>query len=127
VRKLVVEVLRGRGYRPIAFARGDEAAEFAISHRGALCCAVVDVVMPGTSGVETVLRIHKLRPQLPVVLITGYSAGLDTQALVRKPHVYLLMKPFDPATLLSAVDKAAAGAPSAPDTEPSPSSTVTAS
>lgn len=50
-----------------------------------------DVVMPGLSGVELADRLRQSRPDLPIVLATGYSADVVASTasgyqIVRKPY-----------------------------------------
>jgi FixJ family two-component response regulator len=68
---------------------------------------ITDVVLPGASGVELARRVRAERPDLPVVLVSGYpdeEAG-DIMAL-SGPGIHFLRKPFTPAELLHAVSLA---------------------
>jgi CheY-like chemotaxis protein len=64
---------------------------------------VSDVVMPGVNGLELRDRALALRPDLPVLFVSGYaeaalcSRGLDVSAIP------LLTKPFRPAELVDRV------------------------
>jgi CheY-like chemotaxis protein len=64
---------------------------------------VSDVVMPTMSGVQLAAHVRADRPNLPIVLMSGYSdelAGLGVDA----PLTRLLRKPFTHRELLAAVD-----------------------
>jgi CheY-like chemotaxis protein len=57
--------------------------------------------MPAMSGLQLVREVQRVRPDLPVVLATGYGGGLDRdQARALGVHELL----FKPATVLSLAD-----------------------
>lgn len=55
---------------------------------------VLDLNMPGLDGVETLSRLRILRPELRVLLATGFADERIPAALARFPDVKTLMKPF---------------------------------
>ncbi len=60
---------------------------------------VVDLKMPGLSGMEVVSRVHAIDPQIVIVVITGY-ATIDTAVEAMKSGAYdFLPKPFSPDEL----------------------------
>ena len=64
-----------------------------------------DVVMPGMTGVELADKLKQRRPQLPIILTTGYSEGLIAAGSQNFPVV---RKPYRMETLAVAVDEALA-------------------
>jgi signal transduction histidine kinase/ActR/RegA family two-component response regulator len=63
-----------------------------------------DIMMDGMSGLELSRRVREMTPELPIVLMTGYS-----EALVGSPmedDIPLLAKPFGPAELTAAIGRA---------------------
>jgi CheY-like chemotaxis protein len=70
---------------------------------------VMDVVMPGLSGPDTVRLARRIRSDLKVLFVTGYD---DTSASAGKDSTDpLIMKPFRPAILAEAVRNALGPAP----------------
>jgi DNA-binding NtrC family response regulator len=61
---------------------------------------IVDFVMPKMSGDELVRRAREIRPVLPVLVITGYAAAVQTIGL---QNVRILEKPFSRSELLEAI------------------------
>lgn len=55
---------------------------------------ILDVTMPGMSGVETLARLRALRPQLPVLLATGNVDATVEAVIERDPHTRVIPKPF---------------------------------
>jgi two-component system, sensor histidine kinase and response regulator len=66
---------------------------------------VVDLKMPGLSGLEVVSRVHALNAQIVIVVITGY-ATIDTAVEAMKSGAYdFLPKPFSPDELRLIVNR----------------------
>ena len=66
---------------------------------------VVDLKMPGISGMEVVARVHEIDPQIVIVVITGY-ATIDTAVQAMKCGAYdFLPKPFSPDELRLIVNR----------------------
>jgi two-component system sensor histidine kinase/response regulator len=66
---------------------------------------VVDLKMPGISGLEVVSRVHEIDPQIIMVVITGY-ATIDTAVEAMKSGAYdFLPKPFSPDELRLIVNR----------------------
>lgn len=106
-----------------AFAdRGLEVVE-AADHGGALAIAraqvidraVVDLRMPGPSGLVVVQDLHALQPAMQIVVVTGYgSIATAVEAMRHGAHDYLT-KPANADQILAAFDVDAGTPPSEPD------------
>jgi CheY-like chemotaxis protein len=95
-----VAMLEEMGHRVLQATRGAEALEMLRRVR-AIDLLVSDVMMPEMTGVELARRAGETRPDLPVLLVTGYSdLPAGGQKLPR------LSKPFSLAELEQAVKKA---------------------
>jgi len=104
VRDLVTRMLSRSGYRVVVALSPAEALNLARGGEPAVDLLVSDVVMPRMSGIELLSRIREFRPDLPTLLISGYSA--DTVPGSGLPErTRLLRKPFTTAALLRAVDE----------------------
>ena len=78
---------------------------------------MTDVNMPGLDGLELLERIHRIRPQVRVVVMTVASTPENvTQALRRRAFAYF-SKPFTLTAVSEMVERALAGVPSADDIE----------
>jgi len=66
---------------------------------------IVDLKMPGLSGMEVISRVHDIDPQIVIVVITGY-ATIDTAVQAMKCGAYdFLPKPFSPEELRLIVNR----------------------
>ena len=92
VREFAAVHLETLGYQTIHAANGRTALDLLEAGGAAVDVLLVDYAMPGMSGVDVIRAIRQVRPDLPVVLMTGYA---DIGALSeRLSHVVLLNKPF---------------------------------
>lgn len=69
-----------------------------------LACVVTDIGLSGISGLELLRRLHAVRPELPVILITGRHEPHFDAAAQQGGAYRLLTKPLDTAQLLGTVD-----------------------
>jgi excisionase family DNA binding protein len=101
IRELFSSGLQDVDRRVVRAASGDEA--LAIARHTAFDLVVLDLVMPGLSGVETFRALRAMRPGLPVIIVTGYpDSDLVAQALAVGPFT-LMPKPVSMKTLQQTV------------------------
>jgi CheY-like chemotaxis protein len=88
------EVLSRLGYEPVSFSDGHTALAAFEAAPGRFDVVVTDEVMPGLTGtgLASVLRRH--RPDLPIVLVSGYSGPLLTQQALAAGVSEQLTKPL---------------------------------
>ena len=56
---------------------------------------ITDQTMPRMSGIELADEIHRIRPEMPVILCTGFSQQVNAEKARAKGIQALLMKPLD--------------------------------
>lgn len=66
-----------------------------------------DIKMPEMSGLELLERVHDLRPETPIILMTAYAEIDDALEATRKGAFDFIIKPYRPADLIAVLDKAA--------------------
>jgi two-component system sensor histidine kinase EvgS len=71
-----------------------EALNIAETHEGKIHLLLTDVVMPGMNGRDLSERLHKLRPDIKTVFMSGYEANSITGHTALKGSVHFLQKPF---------------------------------
>lgn len=100
IRDLLCYVLGRHGFSVLPAKDGAEAVEIAGSQTDQIDLLLADINMPKITGVDLARRVGRMRPDLPVLLMSGELDGLD----VLKPGWHFLEKPFRPSKLLAAVD-----------------------
>jgi two-component system cell cycle sensor histidine kinase/response regulator CckA len=99
VRRLMHKFLDREGYQLLEARNPAEAEELAGVYEGPINVLVTDVVMPGITGPELAARLTKSRPEMQVLLISGYRHDtIEHQGLA--PELNLLPKPFPASELL---------------------------
>jgi two-component system cell cycle sensor histidine kinase/response regulator CckA len=105
VRRLTRRVLEHYGFGTIEARTGHDALEALLLEDTPPIHAVVsDVVMPGMSGRELVGKIRALRPDIPVVFLSGYAGDEMSDEIRANARQTFLQKPFSPDALASALE-----------------------
>ncbi|MDQ3292993.1 MAG: ATP-binding protein, partial [Actinomycetota bacterium] len=99
VRAFTSAVLEANGYTVVPAASGQDAID--LLERTAPDLLLTDVVLPGMNGVELSRRVTDLRPEIHVLLMSGFAE--DASLNGRLDEVSFLPKPFSPDALLRAV------------------------
>ncbi len=107
VRKVFSDVLGKESYIVTGVASGAEAIE-AIEQE-TFDLALVDLRMPCMDGIEVLENIKKIKPQLPVIIYTGYGSVTTAVESMRKRAADYLNKPFSPEELKSSIRRALGG------------------
>ena len=102
VRRFAARILTEGGYRVVEAGDGAEALDLVVRESLPLDLVLTDVMMPRLSGVELLQHLSVVAPGLPVVLMSGFSAGDLTTHGISVP-CGLLSKPFPPDRLLDEV------------------------
>ncbi len=88
------DLLQRQGARVETASSGQLAIDLLRKSDG-IDLVVLDLKMPGLSGLETLERLREFRPNLPVVLMSGHVAGLDfLESDVDPLHCAFIAKPF---------------------------------
>ena len=104
VRSGVARMLLKHGYGVQAF----ECAEPAIKHLregGPADLIVLDIMMPGMTGLGFLRELRgPMHSRTPVILLTARSSSADIGDGYNKGAEFYITKPFEPKTLINAVD-----------------------
>jgi two-component system response regulator (stage 0 sporulation protein F) len=93
IRKLLEEATTLLGYAADTVSSGAEALERIRSRKYQL--ALVDMKMPGISGLETLLEMRALDRGIKTVLMTGYGESFYMEEALKKGADGVILKPFD--------------------------------
>jgi FixJ family two-component response regulator len=104
VRESLELLIRCEGWFPEIFA---SASEFLASPRPSVpSCLVLDVSMPGLSGLELQKRVANDRADMPIIFITAHGDIPMTLEAMKAGAVEFLTKPFTDEALLGAIREA---------------------
>jgi FixJ family two-component response regulator len=104
IREALSSLLRSLGLRVETFA----AAEDFLAHRrpDAASCLVLDVMLPGSSGLDLPAELEASGAPIPIVFITGHGTIPMTVRAMRQGAVEFLTKPFQEEELIAAIRQA---------------------
>jgi len=105
-RRLMQAAAEKQGFRARVVENGERALEEASDVRNGVDVVLLDLVMPGLSGMETLERLIERRPDLPVIVVTA-TGGIDTvvQAM-RAGAVDFFVKPASPERIAISIRNA---------------------
>ena len=98
LREALLDTLRAAGLTTLAAADAPSALQLLASEDIGL--VISDVHMPGANGYELLSSIKRLRPYLPVVLMTAYGTVAQAVAAMREGATDYIVKPFDAQALI---------------------------
>jgi FixJ family two-component response regulator len=104
VRRSIQDLLSSVALRSEAFATPQEFLDS--KHTDCLGCLVLDVRLPGMSGLDCQRRLAEAGVTIPIIFITGHGDVPMTVQAMKSGAVEFLTKPFRPQELLDAVQQA---------------------
>jgi two-component system cell cycle sensor histidine kinase/response regulator CckA len=102
VRKLITEMLALYGYKVLVAQDGRDALRVADTHADPIHLLLTDMVMPEMNGDELAEHLSQMRPQMRIVMMSGYSDERQLQRVV-ETGIRFLQKPFSPVSLTKAI------------------------
>jgi FixJ family two-component response regulator len=104
VRESLPDLLREFGFEVEAFSTAEEF--LASDSVGRTKCLILDIAMPGMSGLDLQRELTLRRHDIPVVFITAHRDDLVRPRALEAGAVACLFKPFSETALLGALDAA---------------------
>ena len=98
--------LRCLGYKAELAQDGNEALECLQSNAGEISAVLLDFIMPNRDGIETLIEIRKLYPDLPVIMISGAPSPLNIVTAMKSGATDFLCKPVTHEDLRKALTRA---------------------
>jgi CheY-like chemotaxis protein len=86
----------------LALERVEEDSDFEL--------VITDLAMPGRSGLELAADLGRVRPGLPVVLVSGFIGGVDPKAITAAGFQAVVQKPLSFDNLAGLVSRVLGGA-----------------
>jgi DNA-binding NtrC family response regulator len=93
-------MLEAAGFAALTALSGRRGVALLQQHAGEIRAVLLDLRLPGESAGEVFDAMRRLRPDLPVILMTGTPEAMARAELARSGLAGFLQKPFDMATLI---------------------------
>jgi two-component system, cell cycle sensor histidine kinase and response regulator CckA len=94
ITQMAEQVLRSQGFEVTALTSAVQALAAFLADPRQFDAVVLDHTMPELSGLELAQRISSIRPELPIVLLSGFAEGLSRAALQKAGVARCLPKPL---------------------------------
>ena len=104
-RTRLVRALQTRGYEPLVAQNANEAIMLARRHKPDR--AIVDMRMPGMSGLDLLTHLIEINAEMQVVILTGYGSIANAVEATRRGARDYLTKPVDTEQILAAFEREA--------------------
>jgi PAS domain S-box-containing protein len=111
IRAILRQGFENAGFKVIEGVDGVDGFASFVRHRASINAVLLDLTMPRMGGDEVFEEIHKLAPEIPVVLMSGYSQEEATAALSGRGLAGFLSKPCSIKEALAVMGRALAAAP----------------
>ncbi len=103
VREFIREVLRREGYGVLLASDGRAALALWEKNQDRIDAAIVDIMMPGMGGNDLLQQLKSLRPQMRVLLTSGYSEAEVRRLSAKYSDMKFIQKPYTAQALAQAV------------------------
>ena len=101
VRESMSSLVRSAGFRAAVFSSAEDfLSSEELKHAG---CLILDVRMPGITGLDLQTRLAKTAWRLPIIFATGYDDEDTQRKALRSGAVAFLYKPFADEALFAAI------------------------
>ena len=114
VRLLVQQMLEHAGFSSLMANSGREAIRLFREHQHEVSCVLLDLSMPDLDGAETFLELHRIRPDVRVILSSGYGEEVATERFVGQSLAGFIQKPYQLDMLIARIHAALGGADGPP-------------
>ena len=104
LREVLDKLLTREGYRVSLAASGEEALQLAKS--SSFDIAIVDVMMPGIDGIQTLEELKRIDGQMPVIICTAYGSKEILIRAINSGAKYFIEKPFKNDVILKRLQEA---------------------
>lgn len=106
VRGYLEIALKCLGYSVELAQDGEEVLNCLESNRSSISAVLLDVMMPECDGIETLQRIRRIDPDLPVIIVSGTTSTMDVVTVMKHGANDFLCKPVAHEDLQKALSKA---------------------
>jgi len=94
IQKLLFKALSKKGFKILQASNGTEGLELLNNYKGKIDLVILDILMPGISGTKVLAEINAKYPELPVLIISGYTEENLEEAISHLKYWDFMMKPF---------------------------------
>jgi FixJ family two-component response regulator len=102
IRRSLDDLIRSAGLRALGFSSAE--AFLQSNQLSEIDCLILDLCLPGMSGLELQRQLAEDNFDLPIIFMTAHESGDRRRQAIEAGAVTFLNKPFEEADLLNAID-----------------------
>lgn len=91
---IATKILKRQGYKVVTALSGEEGLQVCSEQSDQIDLMILDLTMPGLSGIETLRRVRQTCPDLPCIISSGHNDDWDDIPENLKAGVHFLQKPY---------------------------------
>ncbi len=99
IQRMLKSYLEPLGYNLLIASDGREALNISKAYDGVIHLLLTDVIMPNMNGQELADAMQTMRPDMPIIFMSGYTDDVISHHGVLEPGVNFLQKPVTPSRL----------------------------
>lgn len=103
LRRLVVHMLANGGFETQSTGTAAEGLSLVRERQGAFDLAILDMMMPGVSGLDLATDLDREYPNLKILYMSGFVGSVAAEVISRRSPDRVLLKPFTEQKLLERV------------------------
>jgi DNA-binding response OmpR family regulator len=103
IRLWIQEVLFEHGYDPVLVANASQGLSVFQMDNLAIDLAIVDMMLPGATGLDLAAELDRQRPGLRILYISGRVDSIAMEAIALKSPEQVLLKPFTEESLIARI------------------------
>jgi DNA-binding response OmpR family regulator len=104
LRRMICRVLLEGGFRPLPAEGGSAGLEVVERANGDIALAILDMVMPGMSGLDLAADLSRRYPTVTILYISGHVESLAMHSIAQLTPKNVLLKPFTGKVLIQRVN-----------------------
>lgn len=99
------QMLERTGLEVLTARNGDKAVELYKKEHKRIDMVILDLIMPGMTGVDTYYELKKINPDVKVLFSSGYRKNLDVSTIIEQGRSSFIQKPFKMEQLTQEIGK----------------------
>ncbi len=96
-------MLAGHGLRVLQASTAVEGLAIFRAHRASISLAIIDMILPGMSGLDLAAELERLRPGMKILYTSGYGSSVAMESIGRRSPDHVLLKPFTGRLLIDRI------------------------
>ena len=111
VRAVAIAFVQRLGFQTISAADGEEALRLFEKYAGEITCVLLDLTMPRMDGLSAFRQMRRLRPDVKVILCSGYDEHEATKRFISEGLSGFIQKPYNLRDLRGMIVQVLEGSP----------------